>query len=47
MNERTGPAGAGHDTLMWEVAAAPGRHTELMAALFPPVSSDLLTFYVP
>jgi predicted N-acetyltransferase YhbS len=25
----------------------PGRHADLMAALFPPVSSDLLTFYVP
>jgi hypothetical protein len=25
----------------------PGRHRELMAALFPPLSSDLLTFYVP
>lgn len=25
----------------------PGPHRELMAALFPPVTSDLLTFYVP
>jgi hypothetical protein len=25
------PAGDGHDTLMWEVRAAPGRHAELLA----------------
>lgn len=25
----------------------PGRHGELMAALFPPVTSDLLTYYLP
>jgi hypothetical protein len=31
----------------WYTDVFPGPHLDLMTALFPPVTSDLLTFYLP